>query len=549
MRARSTSDGLTLQAVAGTHVILLGWSLPAESCDGLMGFAVHRTDHDAGTAKWIEGQKTFAETDKDDPPGTSYSSREQPVQSFLWADYAAQSGHNYTFKVVALKGSPAALVPFAETSVDIATETALGQTNHVFFNRGVAASQQYARRFGNRPPGEVGAEAYNWLSRGLYEAMSQFVRDCQAGDQLRIAAYEFHYPIFLDELKRAVDRGVDLRVVYDFRNPEFPGPVNLERTTAAGIADHCIQRREGKSAISHNKFMVHIRDGAPVAVWTGGTNYSEGGIYGQSNVGQIVADPDVAQLYLDYWTLLAADPKSAAVKPRIDALTPVPAGKPPVGVTPIFSPRSSLEALEWYAARAMEAEQALFMAFAFGMNDRFQKVYAEGKAPLRFAVMEQAAGPGNPERVKVEEEKIRQLCFRKGNLIAIGATISGNALEGWLDERLSGINEHVRFIHNKFMVIDPLSDDPIVIGGSANFSAASTNGNDENMLVIRGNKRVADIYLGEFMRLYSHHAFRDYVAQKGGPARGHLRTDDWWKSHFGDTSQSRRRAYFSGAPQ
>jgi phosphatidylserine/phosphatidylglycerophosphate/cardiolipin synthase-like enzyme len=70
-----------------------------------------------------------------------------------------------------------------------------------------------------------------------------------------------------------------------------------------------------------------------------------------------------------------------------------------------------------------------------------------------------------------------------------------------LGHHTTGLNSHVRYIHNQFMLIDPLSDDPIVIGGSANSSAASTEDNDENMLVIRGNRRAAGIYLGEFMRL------------------------------------------------
>ena len=42
--------------------------------------------------------------------------------------------------------------------------------------------------------------------------------------------------------------------------------------------------------------------------------------------------------------------------------------------------------------------------------------------------------------------------------------------------------------------------------------------NDENMLLIRGNTRVADIYLGEFMRLFNHFYFRSIVnklASKG----------------------------------
>jgi phosphatidylserine/phosphatidylglycerophosphate/cardiolipin synthase-like enzyme len=61
------------------------------------------------------------------------------------------------------------------------------------------------------------------------------------------------------------------------------------------------------------------------------------------------------------------------------------------------------------------------------------------------------------------------------------------------------------------MLVDPLSEDPTVVTGSANFSDASSSANDENMLVIKGNKRAADIYFGEYMRQYSHYAFREAV--------------------------------------
>src|SRR5205823_14332527 len=38
---------------------------------------------------------------------------------------------------------------------------------------------------------------------------------------------------------------------------------------------------------------------------------------------------------------------------------------------------------------------------------------------------------------------------------------------------------------------------------TANFRGPSQYANDENMVVIRGNKRVADIYFGEFMRIFA----------------------------------------------
>src|SRR6185295_13804860 len=55
------------------------------------------------------------------------------------------------------------------------------------------------------------------------------------------------------------------------------------------------------------------------------------------------------------------------------------------------------------------------------------------------------------------------------------------------------LNTHVAYIHSKFLLRDPLGKDPIVVTGSANFSNPSTTDNDENMLIIRGDQRVADI--------------------------------------------------------
>ena len=62
-------------------------------------------------------------------------------------------------------------------------------------------------------------------------------------------------------------------------------------------------------------------------------------------------------------------------------------------ITPIFSPRDSLQALDWYAEQAKGANDALFMTFAFGMNQRFQDAYRTGTAKLRYALMESMSGP------------------------------------------------------------------------------------------------------------------------------------------------------------
>ena len=48
------------------------------------------------------------------------------------------------------------------------------------------------------------------------------------------------------------------------------------------------------------------------------------------------------------------------------------------------------------------------------------------------------------------------------------------------------------------------------------------------------------------MRIYAHHAFREFAQSRGRRLRlQDLRTNDWWRVYFGDTPQSRQRAYFS----
>ena len=71
MRQRLVTNQLTLQAIAGSHVVMLGFSLPQALCTGLLGFAVHRTDHDEQEANWLRGKKTFLATDPGLLPGAS----------------------------------------------------------------------------------------------------------------------------------------------------------------------------------------------------------------------------------------------------------------------------------------------------------------------------------------------------------------------------------------------------------------------------------------------------------------------------------------------
>ena len=95
MRIRKTRRGLALQAVAGINVVLLGMDMTAADCAGLLGFAIHRTDHTEGNAGWLCGMKTFEATDPGLGPEARYTTDRHPIQGFTWSDFSAKPDHRW----------------------------------------------------------------------------------------------------------------------------------------------------------------------------------------------------------------------------------------------------------------------------------------------------------------------------------------------------------------------------------------------------------------------------------------------------------------------
>jgi phosphatidylserine/phosphatidylglycerophosphate/cardiolipin synthase-like enzyme len=567
MRRRTRHDGLTVNVIAGSHVVFFGLDIIKSRRRGLRGFGFKRFDAVTGETVWLRGMKTFEATEPHPAPGETFSTAEHPLQGFQWADYSVRPGRDYTYTVVALYGAPGALAARRAVEVAITTETDTGPTHSAFFNRGSVATQEYARRFQNEKPSDVGPAAYEWLSRGLLEALVAFLGRAGQGWEVHGAVYEFQWPAALAAVKAAHLRGARVTVLFDDieaydadRKPKGPFAKNRAAIKAAKIKSLCKGRTQGN--LMHNKFFVLSRNGQPVAVWTGSTNLTENGIFGHSNVGQIVEDRDVARAYLEYWTRLAADPRvDKDYRLENSSTSPSPPLTWGPGTSAVFSPRGTtkrLDALDWYAAIAGGARSALFMTFAFGMHESFKDVYRTGDDVLRMALLEKASSsPATRER---DERDIQAIRNRPNVVVAIGNRIRTNSFDRWLAE-LDRLDPHVHvyWIHTKYMLVDPLGADPIVVSGSANFSKASTTDNDENMLVIRGDKRIADIFFGEYMRLYTHYAFRESVAwfaarQAAGTAEEwrpqYLVDDDRWMAPYFDPSDASaryaRRVYFSG---
>ncbi len=565
MRKRVSSPGpkrISVNAIAGSYVVLLGFDAAPAARKGLLGFAINRNDLTEKEQFWLKGFRTFEATDPNPAPGSLVSTQEHPIQGFQWGDYTAKPEHTYVYKVVPVYGTPKNLSYGPAVEVKVTTESEENDEHAIYFNRGVAGSQAYVRKFGNKTPEEAGPEAFKWLSRGLEESILEFIG--LAKDKrfsIRAAAYEFSYHPVLQAFKDAAARGADVKIVYDCRAKPNPQGTSNEAIDAVGIRSLMIPRKANASYIAHNKFIVLLKDGQPVQVLTGSTNFTEGGIFGQSNVVHIVRTPAVAAQYLAYWTMLAADTDAKQLRSWTVQQTPDPVTPVKPGVYPVFSPRSSDSALAWYSSQIDGAAKVAGFTAAFGVNKRFAAVMKANTKNVRYVLLEKT-GPTFSEFSGV-----------KNNFIALGAVLNSDAvgdqkLQRWVAERLSNLNNFVKYLHTKYLFVDPLGDNPTVISGSANFSDASTVNNDENMLVVQGNTAVADIYLGEFMRLWQHFFFRDIAnryarvqavraqpAAAGAPAAAaaasgptpYLQADDTWTdAYFGkDFRKTTERTLFA----
>jgi phosphatidylserine/phosphatidylglycerophosphate/cardiolipin synthase-like enzyme len=577
MRVQQTVDGLTLRAIAGTYNVLLAMDLTPDKRKGCLGFTIERTDLESGEQRWLPNMLRFAR-DADDKNVTTARA---PLQKFRWGDYTVEPGKKYRYRVIARSekiddiikaGHDAEAGHFDHIpggiSVEIKTEDNHSNATAVFFNRGAAASEAYVRKFGNADPSQLPddkrAEAFAWLSRGLEEALIAFIGLAKDSNfAIHAAVYEFQKPELLHQLKLASGRGVDVKVAYHGRtkpppknkpNPDKTAQKNRDAIAAEGIEKLVKPRKaDPQGAIMHNKFVVLLEKGTPIAVWTGSTNWTEGAIYGQLNVGHAIYDPKVAAKYDAYFALLFADKGAPEMKTGTAGLTPVPSKPDAIakGVTPIFSPQSALGMIDLYAALCAQAKLLLVSA-PFALHPNILKVLrSDPQQAVRFMMADTAKSFG-----KAGEMNLMQRAPGNEATVATVLKTPLNDFQGHLLEHTESFHHAGVHVHSKVIAADPFGPDPILVTGSANFSANSTVSNDSNSLIIRGDTAVADIYATDFMRMFEHYWFRAHQSGATPNSKGKskvevmsLKEDSSWTDPYykQGTSEMLDRLAFIGA--
>jgi len=526
MRNEVTQNGRKAVAISSQHSITLAMGWPKGETHDLIGFAVKKHNPDA-TVVWLEGLLTFE--GQPHQTGAQVPTNEGPVQKMFWADYLVRAASKYTYEIIPVYGTPGALELRTANAVKIPIETEdnVGKQNAPYFNRAVIASQAYIRNFGLERP-EDDPDALSWLARGLDKAILGFIGRAETDKSLYldIAAYHLTHPDIIAAIKKIGPRA---RVALCWKKPDDKkqnGPASRELKKTGVKVFH----REQVRAISHDKFVV-VKNaaGQPQAVLMGSANFTLGGVSLQNNVSHVIESPALAQKYRDTFELIIDEDN--------DALYDQDADWQGVGDIEVnFSPhRKDRVDLDRFVEIVEGAKSCVFFATFRATDAELLKaiIQPKNKNVVVRGLVDKVYEQGDGE----------VLLYHNANQRDPQVAPATNSLGK--SDPLAKELKRVGFsplVHHKFVLVDYGQPECAVITGSANYSNNSSNNNDENTIIVHRDQRVAQMYLGEFHRIYEHYRARWFLSRAGAkaPKDLYLKEDGSWAKKYYDGSESER---------
>lgn len=537
------TGAFTARALVGSRAVVVSWDHigSAGERQDLLGFAIRRTDVTSHQSSWLQGQKRFA---GQEALGPNLESRVAPFQRFRWGDYGAYPGHHYRYDIHPVRGQPGA--PVLEDPVILELEAAghVADGVGIYSNRGVTASLAYRTKFGD-PPQDLTepkqSQAYSWLTRDLKPALLAFIDSAAAGDELRIAIYEFEDLDIRAALITAVARGVSVRVVYHARAGTGQATENAAVLAPLVAAGAEATPRAKTEKISHNKFVVHLTAGpggtkVPTRVWTGSTNMTRAGFYLQTNLGLVFESPELADAFARYWEVLRGDPETKAARVADADLITTARAHLPNGPTVFLSPVAGQELLSSAIDLVNQANQLVLISSPFGLDVRVRDaINGNSDDVIEYGLVNSSS-----------KVLVRQIPHAKSRF-------SWFTTPAWLRQWDGRLWDNQPFgqhkIHTKAIVTDPYGDHPRLLVGSANFSDESVNWNDENAFLIEGDRRASAIVATEFLRMFDHYKTRSFIASLDStPDDQYLTTDGSWTTPYYEPFRlkCRERLVFGG---
>jgi hypothetical protein len=520
---------IDIRAFPTSDDVLVVWR-SAEPIKDCVGFQLNRKrkGHDVEV---INNRVTFS--DKGADPLKIASSAKSPIRRYAWTDHEPNRGDVVAYQVVPVIQTGAAAEPEPELASKFSDEVSLsgdsGGSMECYFNRGLVISQFMSHLL----DGDLSPKNLQAFKKDLNDQTENRIREFLSGD-LRVRLFDLldttianggHVFAALFELSDEILIGklVDLKshahiVLSNGAHSSAADDENEEaRTTLNQAQCEVSDRLLPSGVLGHNKFMV-ITNAArePQAVWTGSTNWSPTGLCTQINNGILINDSAVAEAYLHQWEVLRAA-GSKADKALATSNSKVRSNEVSGANVDVWFTRTTGAPEMSEAEDLIHAAQEgiLFLMFQPGSSslltaivakeaDTDPELYIKGVVSTLDSKETDEAGVTLIKRGDHQSHKFQ--IIQPQGLHSIGS---------WAAEVSRGtFLQQIGFaiVHSKVIVIDPFGKHPVLITGSHNFSAAASSKNDENMVIVKGNAKLAQIYAAHIQGVYDHYEFRAVAA-------------------------------------
>jgi hypothetical protein len=511
--SKEKKGGVTSKLYRGEGMGLIALDLDrGDATDEFVGFSIEFRP--PGDQDWHAlGNRIHFDYSGERAKRAFHPSTEAPFQKYRWlhVPFEVQQG-DYRYRVTPMyMGASGALTKgnSVENAISLSPETHSGVMN-VGFTRGFASSQAYAnpKRFpnydkilpANKGTGELSFDTapfqkhYEWLGFEARKLISDFLDEAVSDNALSVDAmyYEVREPDIVKRLEKLKGR---LRIIIDDHGENGEPGSNeskaAKRLTQAGAE----VKRMHFGRQQHNKVMILKRNGKPIRVLTGSTNFSLRGLYIQANNVLVFEADAIAKLYDDVFDAYWTDPKKFKTNPlsqkwhRVGSL----AGSP---LSFCFSPHANNTlSLDPVADAIVEAESSVLYAVVF-LNQLTGQVRDSlddlvNRSLFSYGVAQRTGGLSV---VKPDGSR---------GLLPF-AYIAKKAPQPFKREWSGGEGN---MVHHKFVVTDFNGASPKVFTGSSNLAAGGELANGDNMILIE-DRKVAIAYGIEALRLFDHFHFR-----------------------------------------
>jgi hypothetical protein len=504
-----------LAVLAGADDVLLQWTSDALD-DAVGGFAIQR---DAGAGpQWLDNYAPpyLAKPVKD----THQSSLLWPFRCFEWTDFDIDAGETARYRVAPVIAGKPVLGKGSAWSRKVKVGSPAAH-----FNRAYVISQFMTRYLDEHYPGKSRDDALEAFAKDVAKHdddirafLSGLLRPALLdvlgeGGDVHAALFELDDAELIDALAAL---GAKAHVVLS--NGSI-SPRKGETTAQARTRDENADARAklaaagvdvsgrfvSPGALAHNKFLV-----AGTKVWTGSTNWTTGGLCTQLNNALLLDDAAVAAAYLSQWSSLRDAGNAHPADLSTGNATPTEAGTVSVHFSRA-SGRVDLAALETVVADARQG--VLFLMFEPGPGGvvaSVQKLAADHPDLLLRGVISQLPPTGDTSHVTLfGDPSVPDPVAATFDVVqpqGFAHAAAGWALETTRKQYLGHFSTAI--VHSKVLVVDPLSTSPTVVTGSHNFSLNASESNDENFVVVRGDRALAQAYAVNVESAWRHYAAR-----------------------------------------